>query len=205
MVRERHGGMRSVSGHLDSPTLPELRPEIVPDNLRAAAALYYAAKLDELGLFDVADLVARGFADGALALPPSDLPLTYWRARDDRPSPAARAVVCARVIGCGPAADELGGNCDAPLLLDRWLTLAAATPPDPGMAATYAVAPPVDTRARATLLQPDILPSFSAEQMAALGGKLHGEGADPSRRTDHEHAAAGSDVRGIQGLHCCSA
>jgi membrane-bound lytic murein transglycosylase B len=38
--------------------------------------------------------------------------------------------------------------------------------------AVYSVAPPVDTRQRATLLQPDILPSFSAEQMAALGASL---------------------------------
>jgi membrane-bound lytic murein transglycosylase B len=41
-----------------------------------------------------------------------------------------------------------------------------------GMPATYAVAPPVDTTARATLLQPDIVPSFSAEQMTALGAEL---------------------------------
>ena len=45
-----------------------------------------------------------------------------------------------------------------------------------GMAATYAVAPPVDTRARATLLQPDILPSFTPEQMVELGAGLD-EGA----------------------------
>ena len=41
-----------------------------------------------------------------------------------------------------------------------------------GMPTTYPVAPPVDTSARATLLQPDILPSFNAEQMVALGAEL---------------------------------
>jgi membrane-bound lytic murein transglycosylase B len=41
-----------------------------------------------------------------------------------------------------------------------------------GIATTFEVAPPVDTSARATLLQPDILPSFSAEQMLALGAEL---------------------------------
>ena len=40
------------------------------------------------------------------------------------------------------------------------------------MPPVYPVAPPVDTRQRATLLQPDILPSFSAEQMVALGAGL---------------------------------
>ena len=45
-----------------------------------------------------------------------------------------------------------------------------------GMATTYGVAPPVDTAARATLLQPDILPSFSAEQMEALGAVLDAAG-----------------------------
>jgi len=45
-----------------------------------------------------------------------------------------------------------------------------------GMATTFTVAPPVDTRARATLLQPDILPTFSAEQMLALGAELDDAG-----------------------------
>jgi membrane-bound lytic murein transglycosylase B len=45
-----------------------------------------------------------------------------------------------------------------------------------GLPTTFAVAPPVDTRARATLLQPDILPSFSAEQMLALGAELDAAG-----------------------------
>lgn len=41
-----------------------------------------------------------------------------------------------------------------------------------GMPAIYEVAVPVDTSARATLLAPDILPSFSAGQMLALGADL---------------------------------
>jgi membrane-bound lytic murein transglycosylase B len=45
-----------------------------------------------------------------------------------------------------------------------------------GMAPTFTVAPPVDTSARATLLLPDILPSFSAEQMLALGAELDDAG-----------------------------
>ena len=49
-----------------------------------------------------------------------------------------------------------------------------------GLPATFEVAAPSDTRARATLLQPDIVPSFSAQQMAELGAEL-----EPAART-HE-------------------
>ncbi|HRH87302.1 MAG TPA: lytic murein transglycosylase B [Rubrivivax sp.] len=45
-----------------------------------------------------------------------------------------------------------------------------------GMASTYAVSPPVETTARATLLQPDIVPSFSAERMIELGAALDDAG-----------------------------
>ena len=41
-----------------------------------------------------------------------------------------------------------------------------------GMPTHYEVAVPVDARARATLLAPDILPSFTADQMLALGAEL---------------------------------
>jgi membrane-bound lytic murein transglycosylase B len=41
-----------------------------------------------------------------------------------------------------------------------------------GMPTQYEVAVPVDTSARATLLAPDILPTFSAEQMRSLGAEL---------------------------------
>ena len=45
-----------------------------------------------------------------------------------------------------------------------------------GMPITYEVALPVDTRSRATLLAPDILPSFSAARMAELGAELDASG-----------------------------
>jgi membrane-bound lytic murein transglycosylase B len=41
---------------------------------------------------------------------------------------------------------------------------------------TYDVAVPVDASARATLLQPDIVPSFDAARMAALGAELDAAG-----------------------------
>ena len=45
-----------------------------------------------------------------------------------------------------------------------------------GMPIIFGVAPPVDSSARATLLQPDIVPSFTPEQMLALGAELDSAG-----------------------------
>jgi len=45
-----------------------------------------------------------------------------------------------------------------------------------GMAIIHGVAAPVDSSARATLLQPDIVPSFTSEQMLALGAELDDAG-----------------------------
>ena len=45
-----------------------------------------------------------------------------------------------------------------------------------GLATTFEVAPPVDTADRATLLAPDILPSFSAADFAARGAVLNAAG-----------------------------
>lgn len=69
----------------------------------------------------------------------------------------------------------------------------------------YAVAPPVDTSNRATLLQPDILPSFSAEQMVALGAGLDEEGrahAGPLALVELQNGnAAPSFVAGTQNFY----
>lgn len=46
----------------------------------------------------------------------------------------------------------------------------------PGMATTHAVAPPVDTAARARLLAPDIEPSFTPAEFAAAGAELDAAG-----------------------------
>lgn len=74
-----------------------------------------------------------------------------------------------------------------------------------GMATTYAVAVPVDSSARATLLQPDILPSFSAEQMAALGAELDSDGRahiGPMALVELQNgAAAPSYVAGTQNFY----
>jgi membrane-bound lytic murein transglycosylase B len=74
-----------------------------------------------------------------------------------------------------------------------------------GVATTFGIAPPVDTSARATLLQPDILPSFSAEQMLALGAELDADGrshAGPLALVELQNGgAAPSFVAGTQNFY----
>jgi membrane-bound lytic murein transglycosylase B len=74
-----------------------------------------------------------------------------------------------------------------------------------GMAPYYEVGVPVDSRQRATLLQPDILPSFSAEQMLALGASLDDAGRAHSGLMAlvelQNGAAAPSYVAGTQNFY----
>jgi hypothetical protein len=158
MLRKRdvNGGLRPVSGHLDSPTLPELHTTLVPDNLRAAAALYYAARLDELGLFAVADEVAREFVAGNLQTGPSSLPGAYLQRRDERPSDSERAAACARVVGCGPGTDDPATNHEVPPLLHRWLLTAAGDEPDADIAGALARALAANLSRRSTPLVREI-------------------------------------------------
>ena len=75
----------------------------------------------------------------------------------------------------------------------------------PGLPTHYAVQPPVDTTDRAALLLPDILPSFSAAQMAERGAVLSAEGRDhdgPLALVElHNGAAAPSFVAGSQNFY----
>ncbi len=74
-----------------------------------------------------------------------------------------------------------------------------------GMATTHAVAVPADTKARATLLLPDILPTFSAAQMAELGAELDADGrthAGPLALVELQNGgAAPSFVAGTQNFY----
>lgn len=124
--RLRPGGLRPAShlaARLDSPTLPEFEPYLVADRLHAAAVLYYAAQLERLCLFTVADRVVRLFLEGLLPLPPGALIHAYARAQTSFPAGDERAAACAQVVG--------DGNYEAPVLLDLWLTSAVAQPADP--------------------------------------------------------------------------
>ncbi len=75
----------------------------------------------------------------------------------------------------------------------------------PGLPTHHGVAVPVDSAARATLLGPDILPSFSAAQMAALGAELDAGGrahAGPMALVELQNGAlAPSYVAGTQNFY----
>jgi membrane-bound lytic murein transglycosylase B len=74
-----------------------------------------------------------------------------------------------------------------------------------GMPTHYAVVPPVDASARATLLAPDILPSFSAAQFDAHGAELDAAGRvhdGPLALVElHNGDAAPSFVAGTQNFY----
>ena len=74
-----------------------------------------------------------------------------------------------------------------------------------GMATHYPVKPPVDTTDRATLLAPDILPSFTAAQMAERGAVLDAAGAahsGPLALVELQNGdAAPSHVAGTQNFY----
>jgi membrane-bound lytic murein transglycosylase B len=74
-----------------------------------------------------------------------------------------------------------------------------------GMATHYEVSVPTDTSQRATLMLPDILPTFSAEQMQALGAELGQAGrahAGPLALVELQNGtAAPSYVAGTQNFY----
>ena len=74
-----------------------------------------------------------------------------------------------------------------------------------GMPTHHPVLPPTDTTARATLLAPDILPSFSATQMTELGAELNEAGrnhAGPLALVElHNGDANPSYVAGTQNFY----
>ena len=74
-----------------------------------------------------------------------------------------------------------------------------------GMPTHYAVKPPVDTADRAALLAPDILPSFTAAQMAERGAVLDAAGAGhagPLALVELQNGdAAPSHVAGTQNFY----
>ena len=75
----------------------------------------------------------------------------------------------------------------------------------PGMATHHAVSPPTDAQPLATLLAPDIKPSFSAEQMQSLGARLDAAGsrhAGPLALVELRNGdAAPSHIAGTQNFY----
>jgi hypothetical protein len=86
---------------------PSLVPTLVPANIRAVGAIYFSAKLEEMKLFAVAEVVTQHFVTGSIALPPgpsADALHASFKDSARRPSEAERRELYARVIGLYPGA-----------------------------------------------------------------------------------------------------
>lgn len=87
--------------------------EIVPANLRALEAVYYAAMLEETHVFEVVDQLAAMFSQGRLPLGPGKAGATlyrYWKGQPNRLSPAHRQNVYARAFGLPGGTDGVIPN-----------------------------------------------------------------------------------------------
>jgi hypothetical protein len=109
-----------------APTPPAV--EIVPDNIRAAQILYFAATLEEMRMFQVMDKVVDLFTRGMLAIgrgPAGNRLYQFWKLRSERLSAAERRGFYARVLGIpsGDAAAEPTANRD---FSDLWLRFLSA-------------------------------------------------------------------------------
>lgn len=101
-------------GHAEPPAgvldveLPDLETnadsDLVSDNVRAVAVLYYASQLEELKLFAAADKIAESFAKGTLPIARGSAQTeldAYWKARAQRLTERERRALYATVLGAG--------------------------------------------------------------------------------------------------------
>ncbi|HWN95915.1 MAG TPA: hypothetical protein VNT99_12840 [Methylomirabilota bacterium] len=99
-------------GTVQSPISParaqqggDANAEIVPANLRALEAVYFAAMLEEARVFEVVERLVAMFGQGLLPLGPGKAGATlyrYWKGHHHRLSAAQRHNVYARVFGLPP-------------------------------------------------------------------------------------------------------
>jgi hypothetical protein len=99
-----------VDAVTDEPTA-----EIVPANLRALEAIYFASMLDEARVFDVADRLVAMFAQGTLPIGPGKAGASLYRAwkgyaHQHRLSAAHRRTVYARAFGATGGGDGVKLN-----------------------------------------------------------------------------------------------
>lgn len=97
------------NGTIQSPISPgqaqqsgNANAEIVPANLRALEAVYFAAMLEEARLFDVVDRLVAMFGQGLLPLGPGRAGATlyrFWKGNHNRFTAAQRHNVYARAFG----------------------------------------------------------------------------------------------------------
>jgi hypothetical protein len=99
---ERRGSIHTPS-RFDPATLGETAPAAIePENLQATQALYFAAMLEELRLFQVVDQLVARFVQGLLPLgrgPAGEILYRYWKRGTDGFSETERRNLYARAFG----------------------------------------------------------------------------------------------------------
>ena len=110
------GGGHTANAAMMEIDLPDLdddvQVEIVQENVKAMSALYYAAQLEELKFFDVADLITEQFRDGLVPIFRSQGGQhihRYWKDSPDRMTSYQRRALYARSFGFAQ------GSVDEPL------------------------------------------------------------------------------------------
>jgi uncharacterized protein len=130
-----------------TPSLPDLSSavdlEVVATNLRAIQALYFAAMLERLALFQVVDRLVELFMQGQLTLGATDARTRlseYGKRRADRLSEAQRRELYARVFGVAGGAASTPSNHEFDTLWIRFVSAVAswAPPGDNGALRTAA-------------------------------------------------------------------
>src|SRR5687767_6569880 len=108
-----NGEARIVPG-TDLPRLSgDAALSIVPSNLRALEALYYAAMLEEAGLFRVVGRLVAMFSQGLLPLnsgPAAEILYRCWKPCHSRLTAMQRHTIYARAFGLPCADDEVVPN-----------------------------------------------------------------------------------------------
>jgi hypothetical protein len=89
-------------GVIDLPSLSTGAGRLAPDQIRAAAVLYWAGQVEEAGIPGFAESLAAGLVQGRLMLPfttGGDRLMQYWRARHERLDADERTAIYGRLFG----------------------------------------------------------------------------------------------------------
>jgi hypothetical protein len=102
-LRNANGGATPSAIDIDLPDLEKQADvEIIADNLKAMQAIYFAAMLEELKIFQVMDKLVELFHSGMLPLGrgvAGDVLYRYWKDSDERLSEMERRNLYARTFG----------------------------------------------------------------------------------------------------------
>jgi hypothetical protein len=111
---------------MNLPELPGGNSDIVPDNIRAMAAIYFAAQLEQLKFFQVADRLVELFQSGQLPLQRSSV-TDLLRVSTERLDPAERQQLYVRALGLsGGASSDVTPNTEFSDLWLRFITAVGA-------------------------------------------------------------------------------